>query len=180
MKTTMAIADDLEFEDIEDGYMTLGPLKGKTLSEVERKMKKHGVFAFSQDCTVMQDVRGGGDLHLTVISDVVTGYLLDEDNAEAPSSDVEAFFLDLLGPDEEVILEGSYPDGCGGMIINQARYRRVGVEVLADIDRNRFDAEGKRTELCSIIDLHEHEIAAHSACSGNVVCLGSFRRQRAA
>lgn len=176
--TTTALMCDHYDESLKDGFVTFGPLRGISLSEVQRKMKKNSVFAFEDGCEVMQNARSQGETTLTVVSDWVTGYFLDEEGAEASSSDIENFLLDILQPGQEISIEGSYTDGMGGTIVNQARYRRVDDQIISDIERNLFSRDGSRTELQVTTDLHEHEIALFSKESGNIVSLAAFRRTR--
>lgn len=176
--TTTALMCDHYDESLKDGFVTFGPLQGVSLSEIRQKMRKNNVFAFKDGCEVMQSSQKKGEITLTAVSDWVTGYFLDEEGAEASSSDIESFLLDILQPDHEVFIEGSYTDGMGDTIVNQARYRRVGTRIISDIERNLFNRDGIRTELQATTDLHEHEIALFSKGSGNIASLTAFRGKR--
>jgi len=169
---------DVNLHSKEAGFLKVEMLPDLALTDVERKMKKHGVFAYTEDCDVMLSTTNDGMRSITVISDRVTGYFFDRNMIEAPSSDMEEFFLDLLGRDETLRIEGSYPDGLGGVVLSQARYRNVNGEVISDIRRNNFDSEGNITEVRCCDDLTVHEEKVRFSQDSNVCSIFSLRRSQ--
>jgi hypothetical protein len=169
------ITEDLHIDPADEGYVTIGQIDGISLSELERKMAEHRVFAFPYGCEVDQTHVMGGQVKMTVISTEVKGYLLDEDGYEASSSDTDAFFMDILKPGSSMMMEGSYPDGTGGAIVTKSRVANLDGKILMNIDRSRCCYDGSHVEIQTISDLSDEEFRIQAALSGNVVSLSAFR-----
>jgi hypothetical protein len=165
-------------EETLKGTTIIGPFSDVSLSEVSRKMEKHSIFAFGEECIVEEDLRENGETWLKVTSDQATGYLLGLDGAEASTTDAHEFILDILSHGETLTVEGHYPDGIGGVVVSHARYANVGGEVLKNMERKRQNAEGEVANIHFIDELEVHENTQRWPDAENVVCLASFRKKR--
>lgn len=181
------LSDELGFDAESEGYIQIGPFKRLSFEDVQRKMNVHGVFAFREGCEVTFTMRKDG-LFLTAISEDVAGHLMQPEDGEEPagneawSSDIEAFFDDVLEIGEVISIEGSRPDWMGGYVLNRARYGKTSSGVLSDVSRNIYQENGNRIELDTDFTLSAYEAQKRACCKqvaqGAVVSLDAYRNNR--
>jgi hypothetical protein len=178
--TLNKLTEEFDFDAAIDGWISMGPIRGHSVSTFERKMKDHGVFAFTETCELSQERRSCGNLYLTAISEDVMGFLFDEDGIEASSSDLENFLVDVLTDAAVITVRGSYPDGQGGIIMTEARYMRRGDEILRDVDRKCYTDSGETLTVMNITEVRDHElsVASESTDGAMIFNLDAFRAHR--
>jgi hypothetical protein len=175
------IMPELDLDHDNEGYVRMGPIKGVCTEALMEKMDMHGVFAFPEGAEVLTERDANGDLFITAIDEEVHGYFLADDNHEAATSDSDELLLSLLSEGEIITMEGSYPNGTGGLIQTSSRYLCCDGTIYRDIERLIVQPCGSTTEIMKIQEVRELELAAQSAKSGgNVVSLCCFRRTKAA
>lgn len=175
------IMPDLDLDYDNEGYVRMGPIRGVCTDGLMQKMDTHGVYAFPEGAEVLTERDTNGDLFITAIDEEVHGYFMADDSNEAPTSDSDDFLLALLDEGDVISVEGTYPNGTGGLIKTTSRFLRCDDVIYRDIERVLVEPCGSTTEILLITEVSELELAAQSAKSGgNVVSLCCFRRSKAA
>ena len=182
MTTSIAnIAPEFDYDAGTDGVISIGPVRIESLDHLSETMERHGVFAFTPSCDVTAMRDGSGRIHITAVSEVITGYLVDDEGQEAASSDIEDFLRDILEDGQSLTMSGSYPDGADGHIATRARFMRRGDTILSDIHRMALGADGGITPVMDQDDVSAYERSLAAAeRPANVVNLADARAARGA
>lgn len=131
------------FTQIPDGRIRVGPLRGP-ISRVRSSFMRYGLRLGTGPRDPVMVSRHTQGLVLSCAGAGVRGYMLDREDIEAPSSDVDAL-MRLLLPDGAVCrVSGHYRSEETRMIESEALFWRVGGEILSSERREMIGTDGVR------------------------------------
>ncbi len=133
------------FDQYPDGRLRAGPFMTNP-EDISRRLGIYGLHLGGSDERGVCSTNMLGVM-ISCAGEGVLGYLLDDTGLEAPSSDIEAFLLDVVGPGTNFIIEGHHCPNEHSMVRSSMSAWRSNGELMVSAQRALFTRTGERVTL---------------------------------
>ncbi|MFG6572333.1 hypothetical protein ACGYLO_12070 [Sulfitobacter sp. 1A13353] len=156
------------FAQYPDGRLRVGPfLTGP--EEIARLLARYGLhLGASNERGVCSTTMLG--VMISCAGEGVKGYFLDEEGLEAPSSDVEDFLIEAVGPGTNFIIEGHHCPDQQSMVRSSMNAWQSEGDLVVSTQRALFTRDGERVTMLNQAPV---SITSPSIIAGNTppLCL---------